>query len=127
MRTAIGQFARYFVTAGIAAVVDVGGFALLYRAGLPIAVAAVLSFGLAAIVNYLLTARLVFGSRRSSRQFALFLGFATVGLLINVGLTLIFVERAGFLPEAAKICAIGIAFFANFSMNKFIVFRDRRT
>jgi len=45
----------YFFTAGTAAIVDVGGFALLRAVGIARALAAVASFCLAAMVNYLLS------------------------------------------------------------------------
>ena len=60
----------YAMTAGTAAVVDAGGFALLVRAGMAIPVAGLVSFGIAAVVNYLLTSRFVFGRRASVISFA---------------------------------------------------------
>lgn len=115
------QLARYLLTGGTAAGVDVGGFALLLGLGMAVGAAAVGSFCLAAIVNYCLTARFVFGAGTSLRGFGLFFAVALVGLAINVGATLMLV-RHGVPPVAAKIGGIGIAFVANFAMNKLLVF-----
>ncbi len=121
--TNLGQLFLYGLTAGTAAVVDIGGFALLFRLGAPVAVSATLSFCAAAVVNYTLTTRFVFGSRASARRFGLFMAFALVGLAINVGVTVLLANRFDVLPELAKIGGVGVAFFANFAMNKWIVFR----
>lgn len=123
MRQTLQQLARYLLTGGAAAIVDVGAFALLYRAGLPVAPAAALSFCLAAAVNYLLTARYVFGGGTSSRRFVLFFAVALIGLAINVTATVQLSAALHLLPELAKVGGIGIAFLANFAMNKLIVFR----
>ncbi len=125
MRSSLGQLGRYLLTGGAAAVVDIGVFAAAYRLGLPVIAAAALSFCIAAIVNYALTARFVFGSDSSARQFALFFAFAAIGLTINVGVTVLLASRLGLLPELAKVGGIGVAFLANFAMNKWIVFRVR--
>jgi len=123
MRDTAVQLARYLLTGGAAAVVDIGGFAILYRLGLPIAAAATLSFCVATVVNYALTARFVFGSGATARGSGLFFAVALVGLAINVGATVILSSRFGLLPELAKVGGVGIAFLANFAMNKLIVFR----
>jgi putative flippase GtrA len=111
------------MTGGIAAIVDAGGFALLVNAGLGIAVAGVSSFCAAAIVNYLLTSRFVFGRERSVRGFILFLSAALIGLTVNVGLTLLGFYVFGLPPLVAKFIGIGTAFFLNFLINLRVVFR----
>lgn len=50
---------RYFVTAGLAAIVDAGGFGLLILAKMDPAPAAATSFCLGTVVNFQLTSRLV--------------------------------------------------------------------
>jgi putative flippase GtrA len=123
MRDTAAQLARYLLTGGAAAVVDLGGFSVLLRLGLPIAAAATLSFCVAALVNYALTARFVFGTGASARGFGLFFAVALVGLAINVGVTVLLSAQSGLLPELAKVGGIAVAFLANFAMNKLIVFR----
>lgn len=126
MRDLLSKLLPYAMTGGVAAIVDAGGFALLVNARFGIAVAGVLSFCTAAVVNYLLTSKLVFGRERSVRGFALFLSAALIGLSINVGLTLIGFYVFGLPPLVAKIVGIGTAFFVNFLINLRIVFRPAR-
>jgi len=111
------------MTGGVAAVVDAGGFALLVGEGLGVAVAGVLSFCTAAVVNYLLTSKFVFGREASARGFALFLSAALIGLSVNVGLTLLGFYMLGLQPVVAKLIGIGTAFFVNFLINLCFVFR----
>jgi putative flippase GtrA len=118
-----GKLFRYFFTAGAAAVVDVGGFAILSFLQVPIAIAAVVSFLLAAVVNYLLTGRWVFHRAPSLRGFGLFLLAALGGLLVNVSVTLVASLYLGIAPVVAKIGGVGTAFLVNFWLNQQIVFR----
>ena len=83
---------RYIGTGGVAAIVDIGGFALLGRLGVAVPVAAVASFCVAAVVNYLLSSRLTFDREATWRGFALFFAVALVGLCVNVGVTLVGTE-----------------------------------
>ena len=112
----------YALTAGAAAVVDAGGFALLVQTGMAIPAAGLLSFGVAAVVNYLLTSRIVFGHQPSLRGFALFLSAALVGLSVNVSLTVLGVYALGLQPVVAKLLGIGTAFFVNCLINLCVVF-----
>jgi putative flippase GtrA len=114
---------RYFLTAGTAAIVDVGGFALLRHVEVRIAVAAVVSFCLAAIVNFFLTSRFVFGHAPSVRGFTMFFVAALGGLLINVSVTLLGSLYFGIVPELAKVGGVGTAFLCNFWLNLRVVFR----
>jgi putative flippase GtrA len=126
MREVLIKFGRYFLTAGAAAIVDAGGFAVLYRVGIATLPAAAASFALAAIVNFVLTARFVFGKKATTRGFSVFLAAALLGLMVNVGVTVVAAEFFGVPPVIAKIVGIGTAFSFNFMLNLLIVFRDRR-
>lgn len=119
------KLSGYVVSGGIAAIFDAGGFALLHRGGTPTALAAVVSFLLAALVNFQLSSNYVFMQAPSRRSFALFLSMATLGLAINAGLTVAISSTAGLPPEIAKILAIAVTFVINFLLNYFIVFRTR--
>jgi putative flippase GtrA len=121
--SAAQKLLRYFFTAGTAAIVDIGGFALLRHIGMPIAIAAVVSFCLAAIVNFLLTSRFVFGQAPSMRGFTLFFVAALGGLLVNVSVTLLGSLYFGIVPELAKVVGVGTAFLCNFWLNLRVVFR----
>jgi len=124
-RDTLIKFSRYFLTGGVAAIVDAGGFALLHYLGIGTPPAAVASFALAAAVNFLLTARFVFGQRPTGRGFTLFLLAALIGLTVNVGVTIAGVELLGLEPLVAKIVGIGTAFSLNFLLNLLVVFRVR--
>lgn len=116
------QLARYFGTAGVAALVDLGGFLALVGPGLAIAPAAALSFWLATIVNYLLTARFVFAQAVSFGGYGRFLLAALVGFAINVGITLLSAWAFELAPTLAKLAGIAIAFLVNFTLNAIFVF-----
>ncbi len=116
---------RYLVTGGSAAVVDTGVFALLLRAGLAIVPAACLSFLAASVWNYWLSSRHVFGAGRSITGYFKFLAAALVGAAINIGLTTWLATHTPLPPIAAKVVGIGVAFIFNFTINVFVVFRDR--
>ncbi len=125
------QALAYAVTGGLAAVVDVGGFHLLSLAWplLPpppgIAVRATLSFALAAMANYLLTSRWVFGRDwRDLGQAARFFGLACVGLAINTAMTALLASALH--PTLAKAGGVALAFGANFLMNALWVFKPGR-
>ena len=115
----------YFFTAGTAAIVDVGGFAVLCQVGIPIAAAAVASFCVATVVNYLLTSRWVFKQPATLRGFAVFFVAAVGGLMVNVSVTLVGSLHLGMAPVLAKIAGVGTAFLVNFWLNLRIVFRAR--
>lgn len=117
------KLVRYFFTAGTAAVVDVGGFAVLCRIGVHIAVAAVASFCVATVVNYLLTSRCVFQQSASLRGFGVFFVAAVGGLMVNVSVTLLGSLYLGIAPVLAKVVGVGTAFLVNFWLNLRIVFR----
>ena len=118
------QASGYLVTGGLAAVVDVTGFHLLAGRMEGVLLPAVLSFLLAAVVNYTLTSVWVFRRDwRSLRRAVLFLAFATVGLAINASVTWLVATALPVPLVLAKLAGIATAFSANFLMNALIVFR----
>jgi putative flippase GtrA len=114
----------YAVTGGLAAVVDIGGFHWLTRAAPPVdgvLLPATLSFGMAVVVNYLLTSHWVFRRDwRDLRQAGRFFGLACVGLAINTATTTLLALALH--PTLAKAGGVAVAFGANFLMNAFWVF-----
>lgn len=125
-RQVAGQGLRYLVTGSLAAVVDIGVFALLLQQGLTIPLAATISFGAASITNYWLTSRFVFQAQRSATGYLRFLVFALLGLALNVTLTTVLAAYTPLPPVLAKVVAIGISFVFNFTMNSLFVFRDNK-
>ncbi|MGO9170558.1 MAG: GtrA family protein [Rhodomicrobium sp.] len=118
------RLSRYSVTGGIAAVVDTGVFSTLDRFGVITPVAASLSFCVAALVNYGLSARYAFGQKASGRGFRRFFLASLAGLAINVGVTVGLVVVVALPATLAKLSGIGVAFFVNFVINHLIVFRQ---
>lgn len=122
MRALLVKLGRYFVTAGLAAIVDIGGFVLLVGAGMALVPAAASSFVVAALVNYLASSRFVFGAPASVRGFGRFFAGALAGLAINVGVTFLAATQLGLVPALAKTVGVGVAFLANFAINATLVF-----
>ena len=123
-----GQFQRlirYSGTAGVAALVDLGGFWSFQAMAWPLEIAAAASFLIATVVNYGLSARYVFRAPVHIRGYARFLSAALLGFVVNVGVTALLVRVAGLPPMAAKLAGIGLAFFVNFALNAAFVFRSR--
>ena len=116
---------RYFGTAGVAAVVDLGGFAALLAWAAPVPAAAIASFLVANVVNYLLSARFAFGAAPSLRRYPMFLAAAGIGLAINVSVTWALTWGTDLHPLLAKTSGIGTAFVANFALNLRLVFPAR--
>jgi len=121
--TNLHKLFRYFLTAGAAAIVDVGGFAILCFTPIPIAVSAVTSFCLATVVNYVLSSRFAFNQSPTVRGFGVFFVAAVGGLMVNVSVTLVGSLYLGIAPVLAKIIGVGTAFLVNFWLNLRIVFR----
>lgn len=121
------RFARYIVSGGSAAIVDLLTFMALVAIGEPIFRAAMASFLVAAVCNYLLSAFFAFRARPTLKNFIGFFLFASIGMSFNTFFTWVFYEYIVASPPLSKIFGIGIAFFFNFFMNHFIVFRNANT
>jgi putative flippase GtrA len=122
--TVFARLPGYFVTGGIAAIVDIGGFWALTSMGLAIPLAATISFMVAAVVNYRLSTRFVFHQPASLAGFVRFVTAALVGLCINVGVTTV-LRQHGLLPVLAKTGGVGTAFIVNYLLVTLLVFRRR--
>lgn len=125
MKPRLIQLIRYGGTAGVAAIVDILGFGLLHSLGWHLALAAAMSFLVATVVNYGLSARFVFAARVSISGYLKFLIAALLGFCINVGLTILLAQVGGLTPVLAKLAGVGVAFFANFALNARYVFGSR--
>ncbi len=115
-----GRLSRYLVVGGLAAIVDLGGFILLSKFGVGILVAATGSFGLAMILNFLVSAAFVFRTAPSLRRFGKFLASQMAGLTVNAVTTVLMSLFVS--PILAKVIGIGAAFLVNFTLSNTIVF-----
>jgi putative flippase GtrA len=112
VRGRLGQLIRY---GGTAAVVDLAGFAMLELTELTVAHSAALSFLMATVFNYGLTARFVFRSPANIRGYGRFLAAAAAGFGINVGITVLAIWYFDMHPVTAKTLGIGLALFRQLS------------
>ena len=125
-RRMLERLARYALTGGAAAAVDLGTFAILCPAILPAPAAAACAFSLAALFNYTLTSLFVFRHPLQLPRLGLFLLVSLAGLTVNVSATVAGVDILRLPPVAAKAGGIGAAFLVNFWLNSLIVFRAAR-
>jgi putative flippase GtrA len=119
------RLSRYVLTGGVAAVVDIGGFAVLSALRVPLVLAAASSFLMATVVNFFLTARWVFYTPTTLRGYILFLSGAMFGASVNVTLTTVGVTVLGLPRIVAKVIAVTLTFLLNFGVNALVVFRIR--
>ncbi|GGK56606.1 hypothetical protein GCM10011405_00930 [Rufibacter glacialis] len=88
--------------------------------------ATVFSTVIAIVLNYFLTRKWVFSSSKYSfkYEFSSFVLFSLVGLLLNLGLILLFVEKIQMNPLLGKLLAIGLVSVFNYFSKKKLVFGE---
>lgn len=118
----IGNFTKYFVSGGIAAIVEILSFKLLMHFS-NVMTSGLISFLIALIVNYVISSNYVFRKEISILYFVRFSAGAWVGFLINMSALYVFSVELGIFPIYSKILAIGMAFVFNFLINAIFVFR----
>jgi putative flippase GtrA len=122
-------FYSYFIVGGVAAVVDIGGFMVLTGPfSVPWFWAAVASFSVSVVVNYLLSIRFVFESGvrfRRHHEAALVLLVSTIGLLLNELVLWLMIEMAGTKRLPAKLVATAVVFLWNYGARHKFIFRAR--
>ncbi len=120
------QFLLYVFIGGVAALVNLGLFLAMFRAGWPVAVAAPAAFGLAALVNYWLCLRLLFRHQarwNSMGELLMFLVLVAVVGAVDL-LTTRSLLAIGASPAAAKVLATGLGLVLNFAGRRFFVFPE---
>ena len=128
-RNIVGQFLRYFVTGGLAFVVDFGAFALaLYCFEIHYLLANLIGLMFGNVVNYLLSLGWVFSVEKRKMEkhriieIIVFVAISLVGMGLNELLMLLMVGFAGLNEMLSKIVAAGIVLMYNFLARKFILF-----
>ncbi len=119
---------RYLAASVGALAVDMGSFLALLALDAPAAPASAISYALGIVAHWLLSSRKVFANSvaargpERTRQKALFLGSALVGLAVT---TLIVGSGSafGFDPRMAKLIAVGASFVLTWLLRERIVFR----
>lgn len=122
------RFVRYGLASVGALAVDMGSFLALLALGAPAAVASACGYTLGIVIHWLLSSRAVFADavagrgRRRTRQKALFVGSAVVGLALTTGIVGV-ADLAGADPRIAKLAAIAVSFTATWMLRNKVVFR----
>ena len=124
------NFFTYFAVGGAAASVDIAGFMLLTRIfHIAWFWAALMSFVVAATVNYVLSIRFAFESGvrfRRHYEFMLVLLVSAIGLLFNELVLWALIGAAGLADLPAKVCATGMVFLWNYNARQNFIFRAAR-
>lgn len=122
------RLVRYLFASIGALAVDVACFLALLTAGMGATGASVLAYCAGIVAHWLMSSRAVFvdtvaarGNRRT-RQKALFVSSALVGLLLTAAIVWLG-DAMGIDPRIAKFFAIGVSFAATWLLRSTIVFR----
>ncbi len=130
-RGVVGQFLRYFVTGGLAFVVDFGAFAVaLYYFDIHYLISNLIGLAAGNVVNYLLTIRWVFSTEKRKMEKYVFLEvvvFVLISLLgmgLNELLMYVFVGMLCVQEMISKVAAAIIVLLYNFLARKLILFKS---
>lgn len=128
-RNILGQFLRYFVTGGLAFVVDFGVFSLaLYCFEIHYLVSNLIGLMAGNVVNYLLSLGWVFCAEKRKMEkhrlleITIFVIISLVGMGLNEFLMLVMVGYAELNEMFSKIVSAGVVLVYNFLARKFILF-----
>lgn len=124
------RIARYMVASFAGTVLDLAGFLLLYRVGVPPTLAAAASYCGGIVVHWLVSSRIVFhdrlaapGLKRGGQQAGFFatalVGLAMTTVIVYAGVT------AGLDPRLAKLIAMGASFLCVWFLRVMLVFREQ--
>lgn len=127
----MGQFLRYFVTGGLAFVVDFGAFALaLYYFDIHYLIANLIGLAAGNVVNYLLTVGWVFSTEKRKMEQHVFLEvvvfvlISLFGMGLNEFLMYVFVGLMAVQEMLSKVVAAIIVLLWNFFARKYILFKS---
>lgn len=128
----IGQFLRYFVTGGLAFIVDFGVFALsLYYFEIHYLVSNLIGLMAGNVVNYLLSIGWVFSSEKRKMEkhrlleITVFVLISLLGMGLNEFLMYLFVGVLAIQEMVSKIVAAIIVLLYNFFARKYILFKKK--
>lgn len=131
-RNIVGQFLRYFVTGGLAFIVDFGVFSLaLYYFDIHYLIANLIGLMAGNVVNYLLSIGWVFSSEKRTMEkhrlieITVFMLISLVGMGLNEYLMYVFVGLLAIQEMVSKVGAAVIVLLYNFFARKYILFKKR--
>lgn len=126
MKTLLAQLAKFGVVGIVATVIDFGVMNLLhYALHLDILIANTAGFTISLIFNYIASMKFVFEHRDDmsrKREFAIFVVFSIIGLLLNDGIVLALNKGLSLEANIAKVAATALVMIYNFVTRK--VFLD---
>ncbi len=128
----IKQFLKFGIVGAVGTFIDFALLNLFHQFfGWWLYLSATLSFLAAVINNYLFNKYWTFknfsGNKGADRQFAQFVLVSIVGLLINLGVMSLLVEKWGIWYNWAKAVATLVVLFWNFWANRFWTFRPTKS
>lgn len=121
------QLLIYFFIGGISAVSNIVMFGLLHGAGLSVVSAVVLSFSIAALLNYLLCILILFKHKARWNSFGEICAYLVTLVImgtIDVGMTVSF-AGLGMSPMFSKSASTLFGFVGNFLLRRYLVFPEK--
>jgi glycosyltransferase involved in cell wall biosynthesis len=122
------QFIIYFFIGLASALVNLASFSFFNSSNFTLEHSTLLSFVIAAAINYWLCILLLFRHKARWSSSGEILAYAVTVIimgLLEYSLTLLFVNL-GIIPMLAKAMAVIVGFFGNFLLRRFIVFPEKR-
>lgn len=129
-KSILGQIWRYFLTGGLAFVVDFGLFAIcLYAFEWHYLVSNLVGLVAGLVVNYWISVRWVFAACKRSvsnrtLEFSMFALIGILGVLLNQALMWLQVDFLEILPMLAKFISAAIVLLWNFGIRKIFLFKS---
>ena len=120
------QLFLYLIVGGIATVVEWGTFYVLNTSlSLHYSLSTVLAFVLSTLANWLFGRLILFKSTKQNTAHELLKIYAVsiIGLLLNLAIMFIAIEKIGIQEMVSKIIATGIVFVWNFLIRKLVIYK----
>lgn len=121
------QFFIYLIVGGLATIVEwVAFYGLNYKVGINYMVATALAFVVSTFANWAFGRLLLFhGKYNIFKELARIYAASIIGLLINLCIMWVGVNKIMLPAMIAKVIATGVAFFWNFIIRKFFIYKKQ--